>query len=193
MFLKVLDKGEHFMNKDNTKKRIMDAFWDLYSEKKIEKISVKEVALKANCNRSTFYEYFLDIYDVLDQIEATLIPNINELPPIKIDNQHLGMPTDMFLKLFEQKEKYYSVLLGENGDPAFSRKLKDSIKPVILNTISEEKKKNIENLDFIIEYTLSAMNGVMQYWLENQSSMSPEKLVKLTGELMDKGVSSYLY
>ncbi|MBU3114416.1 hypothetical protein [Clostridium lacusfryxellense] len=39
---------------------------------------------------------------------------------------NLGMPLDVFFELYEQNNKYYSVLLGENGDPAFASKLKNS-------------------------------------------------------------------
>lgn len=58
----------------NTKQDLIDAFWYFYCNKRIEKITIKEITLKAGYNRSTFYEYFIDIYDVLEQIESSLIP-----------------------------------------------------------------------------------------------------------------------
>jgi hypothetical protein len=36
------------------------------------------------------------------------------------------------IEVYEQNNKYYFVLLGENGDPAFASKLKNSIKPTIM-------------------------------------------------------------
>ena len=44
-----------------TRQNIIDAFWDIYSKKKIENITVKEVMDRAGYNRSTFYLYFEDI------------------------------------------------------------------------------------------------------------------------------------
>ena len=41
-----------------TRQNLMDAFWILYCEKRIEKITVKDIVNKAGYNRSTFYEYF---------------------------------------------------------------------------------------------------------------------------------------
>lgn len=114
-----------------TKQDLIDAFWFLYCEKRIEKITIKEITVKAGYNRSTFYEYFTDIYDVLEQIENSLIPNLDELPPISILNKNNEIPLNMFLKLYEKNEKYYSVLLGDNGDPAFATKLKNSVKPLL--------------------------------------------------------------
>ncbi|QNO15346.1 TetR/AcrR family transcriptional regulator [Alkalicella caledoniensis] len=65
-----------------TKQNLMDAFWNLYCEKRIEKITVKEITNKAGYNRGTFYEYFTDVYNVLDEIENSLIPSLDELPVI---------------------------------------------------------------------------------------------------------------
>ena len=70
-----------------TKQNLIDAFWSLYCEKRIEKITVKEITQMAGYNRGTFYEYFTDVYDVLDQIELSLVPTLNELPPTtKLDH-----------------------------------------------------------------------------------------------------------
>ena len=91
-----------------TKQNLIDAFWTLYCEKRIEKITVKEITQKAGYNRGTFYEYFIDVYDVLEQIETSIIPNINELPPIAMSARDLGMPLDIFMGLYEQNDKYYS-------------------------------------------------------------------------------------
>ena len=177
--------------KAGTKQKLMDAFWELYTVKRIEKITVKEITMKAGVNRGTFYEYFMDVYDVLEQIEESLIPDIHDLPPFQIDNKNFGMPADMFLKLFGSREKYYRVLLGENGDPSFIRKSKDSIKSAIMKTLIGNNSGDNRKLDFVLEYTLSAMLGVMHYWFDNKNSLSAEELIELTSDLMDNGVASH--
>lgn len=176
----------------NTKQDLIDAFWYFYCNKRIEKITIKEITLKAGYNRSTFYEYFIDIYDVLEQIESSLIPNINELPPTTILNKNFEIPIDVFLKLYEKNEKYYSVLLGDNGDPAFSSKLKNSIKPMLKETLVTKVKLNDVEFDFILEYILSSMISVMSYWLKNNKILSAEKLISLMNDIMEDGVITLL-
>jgi len=58
---------------ERTKAILTDAFWQLYCQKDIHNISVKEITDKGGFNRSTFYQYFTDVYDVLNQIEDSLI------------------------------------------------------------------------------------------------------------------------
>ncbi len=175
-----------------TKQNLIDAFWSLYCEKKIEKITIKEITQKAGYNRGTFYEYFTDVYDVLEQIEQSLIPTIDELPPITLANHNMGMPLDMFLKLYEQNGKYYSVLLGDKGDPAFASKLKNSTKPTLKQVLSESCDLDPVELDFILEYVLSAMIGIMSYWFRQDKVLPAEDLVALMHDLMENGVMKRL-
>lgn len=175
-----------------TKQNLIDAFWILYCEKRIEKISVKEITQKAGYNRGTFYEYFTDVYAVLEEIEEFLIPTLDELPPITMNDENMGMPIDMFMKLYQQNSNYYSVLLGDNGDPAFASKLKNSTKPILKQAFFEKYDLNPIEVDFILEYVLSAMIGIMSYWFRQNKILSAEDLIALINDLMQNGVMKRL-
>ena len=57
-----------------TRKLIRTTFAEMLSEKKeIGKISVSELAARANINRGTFYSHYDDIYSVADDYEIELI------------------------------------------------------------------------------------------------------------------------
>lgn len=175
-----------------TRENLIDAFWSLYCEQRIEKITVKDIANKAGYNRGTFYEYFTDVYNVLDYIENSLIPTLDELPPISIPTGSLGMPLDAFIGLYKQNNKYYSVLLGDKGDPAFASKLKNSIKPTLVNVFADKPNVNQMELDYIIEYTLSAMIGIMSYWFKQSDPLPSSELFELINRLMEQGVMKQL-
>jgi AcrR family transcriptional regulator len=175
-----------------TKQNIIDAFWTLYCEKRIEKITIKDITNKAGYNRGTFYEYFKDVYDVLEHIENSLIPSINELPPITIGTETLGMPTNALFELYEKNSKYYSVLLGDSGDPAFASKLKKTIKPMIMQELLNGQDTNPVEMDYILEYTLSAMIGIMSYWSSHTDRFSEAQLHELINRLMQQGVAKQL-
>lgn len=175
-----------------TKQNIIDAFWDLYCEKRIEKITVKEISHKAGYNRGTFYEYFTDVYDVLELIENSLIPSLHELPPVTTPSGTIGMPLDVFLNFWNLNAKYYSVLLGDKGDPAFVSKLKNSIKPTIMNVFENHPNIIKVELDYILEYTLSAMIGIMSYWFRKEDKISRDDLFNLIHTLMEEGLIKHL-
>lgn len=177
---------------EQTKQNLLDAFWSLYCQNRIEKITVRDITNKAGYNRGTFYEYFKDVYDVLDNIENSLIPTINELPPVSTRNTTLGMPIEQFFEIYKQNSKYYSVLLGEKGDPAFASKLKNSIKPMIMNVFDDKPYIDRKELDYILEYTLSAMIGVMSYWFMQEDAIANDKLYELIKRLTEQGIMKQL-
>lgn len=167
-----------------TRQNIMDAFWELYCVKRIEKITVREITAKAGYNRGTFYEYFLDVYDVLDQIEQSLLPEIADMPPLRLDMKGSQLPIDSFIKLYSSSSKYYTVLLGDNGDPAFAGKMKNGIKAKLMEQLSIEGDDILE-IDYALEYMLSAMIGILTYWFKNGENLTKENLIKLMYKLMD--------
>ena len=115
-----------------TKENLTEAFWQIYCEKGIERTTVKEITVKAGYNRSTFYEYFTDVYGVLEQIENSLLPGPQDLPPLSLGDSYTApLPIDIFINIYEKNRKYYSVLLGDNGDSSFQSKIKRSVKDML--------------------------------------------------------------
>lgn len=193
-----MSKAETQSKTTQTRENLMEAFWSLYCHKRIEKITVKDVTLKAGYNRGTFYEYFPDVYAVLEEIENRLIPSLDQLPPLSMAGGQLvgghlaegqmGMPVDAFMALYQKNHKYYSVLLGDKGDPAFAGKLKGVLKANLMQSLAGQPGVDLVALDYVLEYTLSSMIGVMRYWLMHEQPISQETLYELLHRLMDKGV-----
>ena len=51
----------------------------LLKEKELEKITVTELCLHAQINRSTFYEYYDDIHDLMNDIETNFLEKADQL------------------------------------------------------------------------------------------------------------------
>jgi AcrR family transcriptional regulator len=107
-----------------TRQNLIDSFWLLYCKKSIEKITVKEICDVAGYNRSTFYVYFKDAYEILAEIEEQTI-TVEDFKSIVIKNLFYGnlfhdhrkkAILKSILEFFEKNKTYLPVLLGENGD-----------------------------------------------------------------------------
>jgi AcrR family transcriptional regulator len=172
-----------------TKQNLIDAFWQIYCEKGIEKTTVKEITVKAGYNRSTFYEYFTDVYDVLEQLENSLLPGPHDLPPLRLaDSADTQLPIDTFLHMYEKNRKYYVVLLGDKGDSSFQSKLKHFVKDMIKTRFITQGIVDNYELDFTLEYMLSAMIGVLSYWFSLDKIPPRDRLLELMYELTHNGV-----
>jgi len=169
---------------EQTRQNLIEAFWSIYITKRIDKITVKEITNKAGYNRGTFYEYFQDVYEVLEVIENFALPTLNELPPLIEVNSNSPTFINTFMALYQEKYKYYNHLLGDNGDPAFQRKLKDSLKFSIIQALEKNENIDPQEIDLILEYILSGMIGILIYLFQQKPSLSEEKIIALQYTLM---------
>jgi len=161
-----------------TKLTFQQAFWKLYKQKGIERISVSELVKTAGYNRSTFYEYFTNIRDLLDRLEDSLLEEISEQIINHIENDLNDKDAIRLLAtLYQQKGEYLSVLLSENGDPRFVKKIKDVMRPQIAYIYG----LNAEDLrtKYIIELGMSSIIGTLTHWYNNGMDLPAEELAAL--------------
>ena len=59
-----------------TKRAIRSAFYELIKEKPLEKITVREIAERAEINKTTFYAHYETVYDLVDQLEQEAVAEI---------------------------------------------------------------------------------------------------------------------
>lgn len=168
-----------------TKQTIKDAFWALYKEKKIEKITVKDITLKAGYNRTTFYAYFTDVYDVLEQIEDDLMPGVEHIPPTTVPEDTDFDFIGGLISIYEINSDYYSVLLGENGDPSFAIKMKNVFKSMMMQTLKIQVNMSEVEIDYALEFLIGATLSIIKHWYDEDKNISMDELMPLMHKLMD--------
>lgn len=167
-----------------TKEKFKKAFFALYKERKIETITIKEVADLAGFNRGTFYLYYKSIYDLLQKTEQELLDDFSKKITFHIQfyrncSEELDEETyqEMKSKFLEHSE-FISILNGENGDPRFKSRMKNIIKDAYRKNMGLDNTVKIGKLEYLLEYLLEANMSIMQYWLKNQDKDSPRVTLK---------------
>lgn len=169
-----------------TRENIMQAFWGLYCQKKIDHISIKEVTDKAGYHRSTFYEYFVDIYDVLNQLEDQLLAKIkNEVIQSLYIESNINI-VQIVADLYSAQGKYLSVLLGERGDPYFTNKVKAEMGSALMRHFGLPES-DIHS-SYIMEFGLSAIISTILHWYQNDRNLPSNELVIVIRSMLMNGV-----
>ena len=188
---------KHREMRESTSRTIMDAFWSLYRDKPIEKITVKAICEKAGCNRSTFYEYYTDSYSVLEDIEEELLDYVrrklteelpaslaNSFPEIRLDTETLTPLSNMYT----EKGEYFNILTGEKGDPYFQYKYKQTVKKLLTQMLDDPAKKFDLSASIVAEFTASALIGAFNCWYPHREEYPAEKYALLLVSLLTNGV-----
>lgn len=130
-----------------TKKNIIHSYLSLIPNKCWDKITVKELCEHANITRGTFYQYYSDIYDLMEHIENELLDELNERYQEAVKIPHSIYPAELFEEKFDysppqilkawfwfckRHKMEMAVLLDpKNGDVYFVKKLKHFLEKYI--------------------------------------------------------------
>lgn len=99
-----------------TKTVVRQALFDLLKEKPLAKITVTDICKLADINRSTFYSYYEDVSDLLNQIQNDVFENV--VFSLTTDNWF-----DDLLNLVDNNRDLFQILIGPHGDSSFIRQL----------------------------------------------------------------------
>lgn len=175
-----------------TKMLLQNALVDLMLEKAVSKISVKELTQKADVNRSTFYLHYLDIYDMLEQMENEFVETIQGF----FHDFFTPLPTSMPLTLFvnisewlEQDKEYYVKLLRGSASGYIFEELESRIRDEFL-TLLYLIFLDEESLDLRtrVNFTVSGTVGVLRMWVMEGGNISLVELSETIDDILNNGM-----
>ncbi len=180
--------------KNQTRDKLIDAFFELNNEKPIDKISISQITTRAGCHRSTFYEYFSDIYDLREQEEESILKlqMDNLILPIKEGKLNL-LDTQSFLyplsTIFEKKQLPLTALVGQYGDPSFQQRMKENIKTSLFDVLP--LLKNDVKKEYLFEFFTSGLIAVINK-VHEKNDISINELIQFMHPLMSKIVNTVM-
>lgn len=173
-----------------TKMLLQNALVDLMLEKAVGKISVKELTQKADVNRSTFYLHYLDIYDMLEQMENEFVETIQGF----FHDFFTPLPTSMPLfvnisEWLEQDKEYYVKLLRGSASGYIFEELESRIRDEFL-TLLYLIFLDEESLDLRtrVNFTVSGTVGVLRMWVMEGGNISLVELSETIDDILNNGM-----
>lgn len=160
-----------------TKMMIHNVFIDLLKEKPVTKISVTEICKRAEINRTTFYKHYLDVYDLLEQIEKETAEQLKHM----LDSQNIGSARQILLYILDALKNHRELFfaLAENGmDKSFLSRLALICyqyylpdKASALSTLGEDDERFVQYC-----FIVGGINSIIEYWMRTDMKRSPDEL-----------------
>lgn len=177
---------------EQTKANLRAAFWQIYAQKPLDKISIKEITDLAGYNRGTFYLYYKDVYDIFSQIEDELLDKVQTV--LTDSMQHngtfdLSAHMGILLELMQTHSHYAAVLLSDHGDPRFTRRLKEILLPFLNRYFLSTEKLSVYEQNLLSEFYLAGLLAAISQWLTNPVMRLDEFILFIVTNVFD---SDYL-
>ncbi len=165
-----------------TKQVIREALFDLMEDRPINKITVTDICKEADINRSTFYAYYEDVYELLSSIQSEMFENV--ILTLSSENWFEDL-----LQIVDENRDLCKVLIGPHGDSTFMRQL---IYLGYENSIVFWKKKypdaSPELLDYLYAYMSSGVIGILENWVFSDYALSIEEVCEILMGISTEGL-----
>ena len=179
---------ENIKKRERTKELLISSYWNLYKERG-PNIFVTDICRKARCNRSTFYRYYSETSEILEEIGDRVIERTKEIFSKEFKTEDFTSLINDFATFDDELFEYYSILLSYNGNNSFNKKVKKLIEektcrtPLFLGLNEDERKVLSELVIGIIsaEYALLKSGEV---------KTSPSEVVSFIKNILSNGLSS---
>ncbi|MCD7958439.1 MAG: TetR/AcrR family transcriptional regulator [Ruminococcus sp.] len=159
-----------------TVQALQDALITLLQQKPKSHISVRELCELADVNCSTFYVYYKDINELLDDIEEKIYGHIemifetesNGFMQMQHTLEYVKANRIAVLVLYQQDggnaENYFSSIMWEKFDMSYQR---------------SNRCQDIPQARYLYEMLYTGTNGVIRKWLKNGCIESSKEITQI--------------
>lgn len=172
-----------------TRKAIQKAFKELVLRGKTEDINVKKIAELAGIHRKTFYLHYTCIEALYEDMIQTIVEEYGkEVEKLSVPYNYYALTKIMFE--FYADDPFREKMIT---DP----KYQDFLSKITLNNLKHNRnsynpfKQFSDDEQILINIFLSGASiDVLREWISNGKKVPVEKVIQLTGTLLEKGVSA---
>jgi AcrR family transcriptional regulator len=168
-----------------TKMVIKQALLDLMKEKPINKIKVTEICDRADVGRGSFYTYYENAYDLMEQIEDEIFAEVERSIKESSDASTSSVMLTEIMRYASENVDMCKVLLGPNGDKEFIRRLVNIERDRNVREW-QRAEPNTSTLSFELQYVFisSGVVGILESWIADGTKQSPEEIALIIAELV---------
>ena len=163
-----------------TKPAIMDSFIRLSQQMPIDKITVTKITKECGINRNTFYYYYNDVYDLLDEIIYTKMQKL-----FVIDENNYDDSWKASLRLIGhyavKNEEFIKVLYHSMGRDAFGDKLTSIAEEPIRKTMMvyvDRKEATEEDIKGVAYVFAKAFAETAVEWIRGRLKGTPVEIME---------------
>lgn len=177
-----------------THRAIYSAFFTLLNQKDYTEITIQDIADEALINRSTFYAYFQDKDDLVEQIIEKKLDSIRKVMEISLLNKrnevklmHIQLVLTQLLKQIKEDKDTYVLILSIIDKHILTDKFKkivtDAYQDILKNLRIMESDMEVP-VELIIDYSLGILFMTVNWWLKNDCEYPEAQLAKLIMKLV---------
>lgn len=167
-----------------TRKAIMTSFVELLMEKDFEKITINEIAERADINRGTLYLHYIDKFDVMDQCVDAHITQLLTYCEGSAENRLSENAIKKVFEYLEQNYMIYKVLLKNEHVGFFRNRLYETFSQMGMKVTHNRHDNSSVSDDVTNQFLTSGFIGIIEWWIECNMPCTVDEITKQVIDLL---------
>ena len=162
----------------NTKNLIFKTFVEILGEKPFDKITVRDIVERANVNRNTFYYYYSDIYELLEEMFTR---EFTEMVAEHRNGFRWLVGFSNLLTTAYNNKKIINNICASRSYEYLENYMFKSCKIILsefIHEISEGRNISEDIVDFTASFYMYAIIGTLSEWFRTGMYETPANMLK---------------
>lgn len=179
-----------------SRRMIREAYMQLLKEKDLSKITVTDIATRADLNRATFYVHYPDVRGVTEEIENEIITKMLDILKDFRFTNFFRNPAPLLLQVsryLEENKDFYRILVRANGSEMFMEKLKKVFVGHMLNDSDiPESMRQSQMVELRVCYFAGGIVNLYKQWFRGDLDCSLNDIALEVSKLLQLEVRELL-
>ncbi len=180
---------------EKTIKATETAYFELLSEKKNDRITITELADRANIDRKTFYLHYNSVDDVIDRhSRATVARIMAELENKGFFNDVLDVSVffETVLAVREEELQEFEVLQDPEITALAWRHAENNLKDMLSDIAYRFFDEPDPEMELSIKFYTAGIMSIFVSYIRQEIDIDPHELVRILSDLTENGISNKL-
>lgn len=168
-----------------TKAAIREAFIALLEKKRIEEITVTELAREANIERKTFYLHYNNINDIVEEIEQVVVDMIDEATadvPVN-SREYFAQLTRIMSDNFD----YFSTIMKDPKLVFFQGRSQKILRRALLEHYRKSTDLDPDHLELYADFYAAGISSIYIHWMQYGQKLDLEDLTDFVYQMAVSG------
>ena len=160
-----------------TRRLLKDALTDILRTEDIYHVSIRELCQRADVNRTTFYKYYGNQFDLLADMENDLLEFL-----VSTIREHVANPVKIIETICEYLESHLEfgrLIVNNNVDPLFPQRLfaQEVLRESVMQNYGTMPDETAQ--EYLFNYVIYGAYRIICLWINKEQREPPEEIAQL--------------
>ena len=165
-----------------TKRMLKDALTEMLRSEDIYHVSIRELCQRADVNRTTFYKYYGNQFDLLADMENDLLVFLSDTIREYVSDRVRII--EILCRYMEEHLEFGRLIVNNNVDPLFPQRLfsMEVLREAVLMNYSSLQDEKLQ--EYLFNFITYGAYRIFCIWLNKDQRESPEEIALLLMRLI---------